>query len=570
LEETFTLGLELRTQLAVSLLERSAYDDEFNPDEALEEIFFRSEASQANGDFVRGWSVAALGGEQTSLSRDFQNLVVQRISEIRTFLPTDSQSLENGDIVDLDGLAGAFPWEPVALQLLQWVRLRHSELNASIEGIGGPAAILANVKKAIASPQAAPEEARPTNVPGDSPRKKRTSFGRHRRRSSRKFDPNAPIDVRAIDALKARERDSGVHFDPTVPQPGEEFEHIAQEEDIAQQTVEEQAEAEATPEDVEAERELSEQIEQTEENTWERTLGGDDLPQGDATLVAGDDEFEDIQRIAPSGPPKSTQDIVAALHSVQPTGKENRKRTFFDRQPNAQRIDFEDGFGSSQPTPGPSNKVLNKGKQRADPPPSVSRKRARPDEESDEEEDAFEAGDRTAYVQDRRPKAPVFKRVRVEPPSSAPAPPSHQPVRASQSVRAPSAPADDVLRVPQSRQRVPASSAPTAPPAQEDSISEAEAPDMTEAEPPRSTYQDQHALALQNSAIGGASRKRQPRRTWTADMEEAFVEYMEKFPRCWAHIEKYDGSDEGYGLLQGFTQVNFKDKARTMAVNMIK
>jgi hypothetical protein len=370
--------------------------------------------------------------------------------------------------------------------------------------------------------------------------------------------------------LKARERDSGVHFDPTVPQPGEEFEHIAQEEDIAQQTVEEQAEAEATPEDVEAERELSEQIEQTEENTWERTLGGDDLPQGDATLVAGDDEFEDIQRIAPSGPPKSTQDIVAALHSVQPTGKENRKRTFFDRQPNAQRVDFEDGFGSSQPTPGPSNKVLNKGKQRADPPPSVSRKRARPDEESDEEEDAFEAGDRTAYVQDRRPKAPVSKRVRVEPPSSAPAPPSHQPVRASQSVRAPSAPADDELRVPQSRQRVPASSAPTAPPAQEDSISEAEAPDMTEAEPPRSTYQDQHALALQNSAIGGASRKRQPRRTWTADMEEAFVEYMEKFPRCWAHIEKYDGSDEGYGLLQGFTQVNFKDKARTMAVNMIK
>ncbi|KAF2633849.1 hypothetical protein BU25DRAFT_13979 [Macroventuria anomochaeta] len=572
LRETFELGLELRTQLAILSLERSASDGEFNPDEALNGIFLHSEASQENGDIIRGWSVAALGGEETSLSQEFQDIIVRRFHELRAFLPTDTQSLENGDLVDLDGLSSNFPWEATVLQLLQWTRLRHRELSASIEAIGGSTAILANVRKAVAAPQPAPEEVRPTTAPRDSPRKKRTSFG-HRRRSSRKFDPNAPIDLRAIDALKARERDSGVHFDPKVPQPGDVFEEVAEEEDHAQQTVEEQPELEVAPEDAQAERELSEQIDQIEQDVWEQTPGGDDQQPGEATLVAGEDDFEDVDAIAPSGPPKSTQDILAALKSVQPTGKENRKAArFVDRQPNAVRVEFEDGFGSSQPTPGPSNRVLDKGKQHAKPPPSASRKRARSeeDEDDDDDDDAFESGDRTAHVEDRRQKAPISKRVRVEPPSSAPAPPSHQAVRASQTVRAPE---DEELRISQCYQRVSASPAPTAPRVQqEDSLSETEteAPDMTETLPPHSTYQDQHNLARQNSAIGGAGRMRQPRRTWTANQEEALVEYMERFQGSYAQIEKFDRTDEGYGVLGDFTQVNLKDKARTMAVNMIK
>ncbi|KAJ4330551.1 hypothetical protein N0V95_010036, partial [Ascochyta clinopodiicola] len=79
-----------------------------------------------------------------------------------------------------------------------------------------------------------------------------------------------------------------------------------------------------------------------------------------------------------------------------------------------------------------------------------------------------------------------------------------------------------------------------------------------------------HLLALQNSAIGGAGRMRQPRRTWTSDAEEAFVEYMARLPRQYANIKAHDDSPDGYGLLSDFTQVNLKDKARTMAVNMIK
>lgn len=572
LKETFELGLELRTQLAILLLERSASESEFNPDDALEGVFLHSDASQENGDVIRGWTVAALGGEETSLSPEFQDVIVQRFHQLKEFVHTDTQSLENGDLVDLDGLSSSFPWEATVLQLLQWVRLRHMELNTSIKAIGDSTAILANVKKAMEAPRPITEETRPATAQRDSPRKKRSSFGRHRRRSSRKFDPNAPIDIRAIDALKARERDSGVHFDPNILQTGEEFEELAQEES-AQQTVEEQVEVEAARNGAQGERELSKQLEPIDQDSWQPTLGEDDQQQGDATLVAGEEELEDTEETAPSGPPKGTQEMLAALKSVQPLGKENRKGSIFDRQLNAQKAQFGDGFDSSQPTPGPASRALNKGKQRADIPPTSSRKRAREEEEEEEESDeddgAFEAGDRTARVQDRRQKAPVSKRLRTDPPSSAPAPPSHQPVRVSQAVPDP---AEDELRIPQSRQRAPASSAPTAPQTQqEDSVSEPEAPEMTEV-PPTSTYQEQRALALQNSAIGGAGRARQARRTWSTDAEEAFVEYMgiDTISRSYAKIKAHDYSDDGYGLLEDFTQVNLKDKARTMAINMIK
>lgn len=563
LDETFELGLDMRTQLAILLLERSAHETGFNPDDALVDFF--APDAQEHPNLMRGWATAALGGEETILSQEHEKRVHQRILEMRAFFLTDTQSLEKGDTVDLEALGAEFLWKSTILRLLQWVRVRHHELSSSIEDLGGFAAILANIKKAIEMPQPSFEAGRPTIAPRDSPRKKRTSFGRNRRRSRGKFDPNAPIDVRAIEALKARERDSGVHFDPKVLQPGEEFEQVAEEEEVAQQTIEERPEGRPTPEEADHERETNEQIEQSDDNVWRETVNGDDQQQGDATLVAGEEDFEDVDRIAPSGPPKNTQELLSALKSIEPTGKENRKGSLFDRQVTARRVEFGNGFDSSQPTPGPSNRVLDKGKQRADPPPSVYRKRIHAEVDSDEEEDsAFEASERTAQVQDRRRKAPVSKRARVEPPSSAPIPPSHQPVRLSQP------PADDNQPHEPESARALASSAPAAPqPTQDESPSERSAPDMTELAPP-STYQDQHRLALQNSAIGGAGRIRQPRRVWTADMEEAFVEYMELYQGSYKKIEDHDRTEDGYGLLGDFTQVNLKDKARTMAVNMVK
>ena len=230
-------------------------------------------------------------------------------------------------------------------------------------------------------------------------------------------------------------------------------------------------------------------------------------------------------------------------------------------------VEFGDGWNSSQPTPGPSTRVLDKGKQRADPPPSVSRKRARDGDNEDDDEDAFNTPeDRSAKAQERRQKAPVSKKPRVEPPSSLP--PSHQPVRSTQT-RAPAE--KEQLRLPPSRQRAAA---------QDDTPFSAE--DQGREGPPRSQFQAQSQLARENGASAirtihatnitarGRQAARQPRRTWDAEQEEAFIEYMRVCNGSYSWIKQYDQGEEGYDKLGDFSQVNLKDKARSMAVIMIK
>jgi hypothetical protein len=141
----------------------------------------------------------------------------------------------------------------------------------------------------------------------------------------------------------------------------------------------------------------------------------------------------------------------------------------------------------------------------------------------------------------------VTKKVRIDPTSSA-APTSHQPPSRRE--------LDDDYR-------------PT--PNQEESVSETEAPDMTEEAPP-STYQAQRQLAMQNRNMPTATQgrnERKPRTDWTSEAEDAFAEYMALFPAKYSTILKYD-AEEGYNVLQDRSQVNLKDKARTMATNMIK
>jgi hypothetical protein len=518
LNETFAMALDLRTQLAILVLERATTDSSFNPDMVISEVFVRSESSQETEDsIIRGWNMAALGGEDSALPQEFEELVVDRVSHMREFFLSDDESLKSGDVIDLEGLGAAYPWEATVLRLLHWVRLRHKELGTTIDELGGAAAILRSVKQLqIEEPQLAIEQPQAKSIPQESPRKKRTSFARDRRRSSRKFDPNAPVDLRAIDALKAIERRSGAattrqaQEEPRVPVELDVEENelpiVEEQQDEDQLVVREEEEEMATEQPV----------------------------------VTGEEQLEE-EEPETEGPPTSSAALLKALKEVSKPEKENRGTSIFDRQSNAQRVEFGDGF-DTQPTPGPSNRA--KGKQRAE--PSPNKKRPRSVETESESDEDFETEDRSARVNERRQKAPVAKKVRINPPSSA-APPSHQP------------PPPRELDEDYQPQAV-----------QDDSISENDAPDMTEEAPP-STYQAQRILAKQNRNMPVADKinDRKPRIGWTPEAEDAFAEYMSLYPAKYATILKYDET-EGYGLLQDRTQVNLKDKARTMATNMIK
>jgi hypothetical protein len=528
---TFDLALDLRTQLAIQVLQRPFGDTNLDPDEKLAEVFYRTDTSQASdGSLIRGWNVTGLGRDDSPLPEDLRNKVDERVRKIHEFLPMDAGSLERGDVLDLEGLKNEYPWEATILRLVHWVRLRHAELREGMREAGGSAAIVRKVKEFMGEPQPAVDSAEIVHVTRASPQRKRTSFGRNRRRSSRKFDPNAPVDLRTIDALKARERET-----ETVVEDG------ATPQDLEGQSVQEAVEEEALGDDAEGPGGVPPVMSQQD----------DEQPAIDSGQpLSIEQTIEEVEELVEepevTGPPASSADILKALKVVSKPQKENRPmaRSYFQRQPNAQRVDFGDGFEDSQPTPGPSN--TQKGKQPAQ---SSPKKRPAPvDEDNESGDDAFEAEERGGRVHERRERAPVTKKVRIDPSSSG-APPSHQPPRR------------DVDReyVPTQQEQE-----------QEESRSEGEPPEMTE-EPPASSYlayQAQKQLAYENRVIRPSQRTRRAPRPWTEEEETALLSYMEDLPAQYSAILKHDDKDQK--LLQHRTQVDLKDKARTMAINMIK
>ncbi|ORY17749.1 hypothetical protein BCR34DRAFT_554745 [Clohesyomyces aquaticus] len=502
--ETFELALELRTQLALLVLYRSSNGSNealSDPDSQLSEVFFRSPEDGAES-VVRGWEVIGLGGRGSHLDKNLSNLVVKRINEIRKHLPKDTETLERGETVDFDNLFAAFPWSSCILQLQDWVRSRKRELYASIDGLGGIRAISEQVRVEVQQP-----EIRAASVPKASPRKKRTSFGGDRRRSSQKFDPNAPLDEGVIAKLLAREKAVA-----TKPQ--------AKSLDKTQQPTKDVQEAAPQP--------------QEEQDQWQ-------------PLPLDDEEFPEPANPGPSNsaPPRSTAEYVKKYKEVKKIDKENR-RGFIARQPTAERVEFGDGFEDTQPVVASSSK----GKQPQDPSPRKRRRPTHEDElDDDDDEDEFETAQRDARAEVRRQKAPVKKARFFDIPSSAP--PSHQlPTRNTneESVSRPR---------PQSQPQL-----------QDESFSEEDAPDMTEENPPRSSYAAIRNMARVNSST--IARPRKGKVPWSLQEEEALLEYMENFPRQYALIVKLDSSDEGHGVLGARSQVNIKDKVRNMAINMIK
>lgn len=541
LEKTFELALDLRTQLAIMVLERTDSGSGLNPDEVIGDVFLHSEASQTvDGSLLRGWDDPALGGDDSSLPAQFESQVVERLTKVRESFPTDDESLQRGETVNLEKLENEFPWHATILRLLTWVRHRHREIHVAIEELGGATQIVRNVKQAIEGIVPVAEEARLPLVAKDRSRSKRTSFGRDRRRSGRKFDPNAPVDLRTIDALKARERISEANRDlEDVQQTRNEEQDVEQEAKLVQSTI-------TKPQD-----DLP--TAQGQQDDWQPAVGDEaeqveEVPSREVVL-ARDEEVEH-RDIDPTKPPASSADLLKILKAVASPQKENRPTSIFDRQANAQRVDFGDGFDDTQPTPGPSNR--RKGKQPAEP---SSRKRRRTVEEQEEDEDedededdAFQTETRAIRVEERRKQAPVAKKVRINPVSSG-APPSHQPP--------PRLDIEDDDYIPSQAEQE-----------QEQSLSETEAPDMSEVAPP-STYEAQHQLAKEARVYQIRKQERKAREAWTNAEEEAFMEYMGDNPAKYSTILQYDLT-EGYNVLQHRTQINLKDKARTMAINMIK
>jgi len=69
---------------------------------------------------------------------------------------------------------------------------------------------------------------------------------------------------------------------------------------------------------------------------------------------------------------------------------------------------------------------------------------------------------------------------------------------------------------------------------------------------------------------GERDRPTRRRRPWSKEMEDILQTYVINKGSRWIAISKFDASTEGAGLFKDFTAHNLADKARNMAVTMIK
>lgn len=157
LEESFSMGLEIRTQnVIVNLLHLKDREDvEFVPDKILANTFFEAPA-QSNAtlpyfnDLFDNGQVIDIVKKATNTD-DQNKRIKQRVLDIREQFRQNADAVEAGDLVDFDALEEEFPWLAFVANFVQWSRLRLDEISRSIKKQGGVDNIVKTLIEAIKS-----------------------------------------------------------------------------------------------------------------------------------------------------------------------------------------------------------------------------------------------------------------------------------------------------------------------------------------------------------------------------------------------------------------------------------
>lgn len=125
-QETFDLGLEIRTQRLIISLERLAsHHERGGPEAMLEGIFYS--LSIGNDRELRGWVADGLEDDMGALPEEFHEKVQSRIGSIRAEFGDDTSNP-----VDIDGLYGKFRWEDFIIRVATWIRERVASVDKEL------------------------------------------------------------------------------------------------------------------------------------------------------------------------------------------------------------------------------------------------------------------------------------------------------------------------------------------------------------------------------------------------------------------------------------------------------
>ncbi|OJD17515.1 hypothetical protein AJ78_02384 [Emergomyces pasteurianus Ep9510] len=128
-EETFQLGLEIRTQHAIAALRSKQNSIEFAPDVVLDDIFTTSRNSEDEVEALRGWEINGLYANSEKFTGQFRDKINERIESIRMYFDMDSTS----PFVHFTPLESSYPWSQFVIQTAKWIRKRADEIDAQLE-----------------------------------------------------------------------------------------------------------------------------------------------------------------------------------------------------------------------------------------------------------------------------------------------------------------------------------------------------------------------------------------------------------------------------------------------------
>ncbi|TKA77884.1 hypothetical protein B0A49_01680 [Cryomyces minteri] len=144
LEQTFQLGLEIRTQMVVVLLMARRNED---VDKILAQVFCdlpvdkeltTQEYKDALEDgILRGWDTDGLTLDDKQESREFVVAVARRVKTIRQFFGDGLESTKPEVAVGIGELQEKFPWPDFQIKVIEWTRRRNREIDSQIKNKGG-------------------------------------------------------------------------------------------------------------------------------------------------------------------------------------------------------------------------------------------------------------------------------------------------------------------------------------------------------------------------------------------------------------------------------------------------
>ncbi|KAL8946366.1 MAG: hypothetical protein Q9222_007227 [Ikaeria aurantiellina] len=144
--ETFQLGLDLRTFSFIERARKLMNMSDFDPDSLLQQIFYQ------DTPVIDGWYVAGLRSEDVNLEQRLRYSLIGRLDLLRqTFSPNHSPP------INLERLEGNFSHDQLTKDLAYWAQIRLREVQMQIQSLEGAQGIARALQAVLRNDQGTSE-----------------------------------------------------------------------------------------------------------------------------------------------------------------------------------------------------------------------------------------------------------------------------------------------------------------------------------------------------------------------------------------------------------------------------